>query len=249
MNHTHEGEGAHGLEYFLERLREKAATPSVAPVLVVAFGDSVTQGCMEEDVIDPVHVYHNVLKQMLDTKYPRGTLSILNAGISGETAADGRRRLECDVISHHPDLVIVGFCLNDACTSTTDLVAYRENLTSIVREIRARTAAAILFLTPNFMAARETEQISKNHRVYVKPILRCQNEGILRAHVQILRETGRVLGVPVADVYARWEGMAAAGLDTTAMLSNGLNHPDAPRQRLIAETIFALLEQAEAPGK
>jgi hypothetical protein len=44
--------------------------------------------------------------------------------------------------------VIVGFCLNDACTTTTDLGAYRESLTSIARESRARTAAAILFLTP-----------------------------------------------------------------------------------------------------
>ena len=32
-------------------------------------------------------------------------------------------------------------------------------------------------------------------------------------------------GVEVCDLYSVWEAMAAAGVDTTELLSNKLNHP------------------------
>jgi hypothetical protein len=35
------------LEHFLRRIEEKAKDPSAAPVLIVALGDSVTQGARE----------------------------------------------------------------------------------------------------------------------------------------------------------------------------------------------------------
>ncbi|MDD2707852.1 MAG: GDSL-type esterase/lipase family protein [Verrucomicrobiae bacterium] len=227
---------------FHQRIEEKTASAKVPPVLVVALGDSVTQGCMEIDVIDPVNVYHNVLKQMLERRHPGATFSVYNAGVGGDNAAGGLKRLKRDVIRHDPDLVIVGFCLNDACAGRKGLAKYRKNMEAIVNKICAKTQADVIILTPNFMASKETPGIAEEHRHFAKTILGCQNEGILKAYVDELRDLARSLKVPVADVHTAWEKMAAAGEDVNAMLCNGLNHPDVPRQRLIAETAMAVLE-------
>lgn len=40
-------------------------------------------------------------------------VSVVNAGVSGDTAALGLARLERDVLSLHPDIVLVSFGLND----------------------------------------------------------------------------------------------------------------------------------------
>ena len=229
------------LERFRQRIREKSEHIDAAPVLIIPFGDSVTQGCMEIDVIDHDGVYHNQLKRKLEAEYPQTTFSVINAGVSGASAESGLCRLERDVIGHHPDLVILAFCLNDACAGLEKLDCFEQNIRRMVREIRESTSADIILLTPNFMASVETPRIAAAHKPYTASILACQNQGILQVYVKRLRELAMELALPLADVYAEWEKLQAAGADTTALLSNGLNHPDAERQQLIAETVFALI--------
>jgi len=94
--------------------------------------------------------------------------------------------------------------------------------------LRARTPADVILLTPNFMAAHDNPRISDRHRQFADTIIGRQNDGTLKSYVDALRDLARALDVPVADVYAEWEKMAAAGLDFTARLSNGLNHPTPP---------------------
>jgi len=52
--------------------------------------------------------------------------------------------------------------------------------------------------------------------------------------------------VAVADVYARWETLETRGVDTTAMLLNGLNHPDEAGHQLAAETIMEVILKNES---
>ena len=229
------------LERFHQRIREKAEHIDAAPVLIIPLGDSVTQGCMEANVIDHTSVYHNQLKLKLETEYPQTTFSIINAGVSGASAESSLVRLERDVVRHDPDLVLLGFCLNDACGGLEKLDRFEQNIRRIIREIRENTSADIILLTPNFMASRETFRIAEVHKLYAPTILACQNQGVLKAYVKRLRELALELEIPLADVYAEWENLQLEGVDTTALLSNGLNHPDAERQMLIAETIMALI--------
>jgi len=228
-------------ERFLGRIEEKARTTSSAPILIVALGDSVTQGCMEAGVIDHQGVYHNVLKKMLERRFPSTTFSVVNAGVGGESAAGGLKRIERDVIAHSPDLLIVGFCLNDSCGGLDALPAYKANLKAIIERAKAGCSADIAVLTPNFMASRKTSRIAPEHEKFAETIIGCQRKGVLKAFSDALKETASSLGVPVADVYAKWELMASKGVDVDARLVNGLNHPDKAGQRLIARTIMALL--------
>lgn len=232
------------LERFHQRIKEKAENIGTAPVLIIPFGDSVTQGCMEANVIDHAGVYHNQLKLKLEAEYPQTTFSVINAGVSGASAESSMVRLERDVIRHDPDLVLLGFCLNDACAGLEKLDRFEQNIRRIVREIRESTSADIILLTPNFMASFETPRIAEVHKPYAPTIIACQNQGVLKVYVERLRELALELDMPLADVYAEWEKLHSEGVDTTALLSNGLNHPDSERQMLIAETIMTLITQA-----
>ncbi len=236
------------LKRFHQRIREKSELVDAAPVLIIPFGDSVTQGCMEIDVIDHAGVYHNQLKQKLEAEYPQTTFSVINAGVSGASAESSLARLERDVVRHHPDLVILGFCLNDACAGLEKLDCFEQNIRRMVQEIREKTSADMILLTPNFMASVETPRIAVAHKPYAATILACQKQGILKAYVERLRQLATERALPLADVYAEWEKFQAAGVDTTALLSNGLNHPDVEGQQLIAENILALIRQSR-PAK
>ena len=65
-----------------------------------------------------------------------------------------------------------------------------------------------------------------------------QNGGVLTRYVEAARGVARKLGVPVADAYRRWERLQAAGVDTTALLSNGINHPTVELHGLFVEEIM-----------
>lgn len=230
------------LENFKRRIAEKAEKPSAAPVLICAIGDSVTQGCMQVGVIDHENVYHNQLKRMLETQYPLTTFSVINAGVGGETAAQGLFRLDRDVFRHSPDLVIIGFCLNDSCGGKDGIARYRQHMGGIITGIREKTAADIIILTPNFMAVRDNPNIADVHRgKTMETIIGRQNDGTLAQYVAELRDIARKHDVPLADVYAAWEAMGKRGEDTTARLCNGLNHPDAAGHTLVARTIAELI--------
>jgi acyl-CoA thioesterase I len=226
------------LERFFRRIEEKRTDNSLAPALVVALGDSVTQGCMQAGVFDFKHVYHNVLKGLLETEFLGTTFNMLNAGVGGESAAGGLKRVQRDLVRHDPDLSLVAFCLNDSCGGREKLQDYRDNIKRLFDAIRSGCASDIVAVTPNFMASRPTRRIAEVHKRYTETITRTQTDGTLKAYVEALRECASSYGVPVADVYAKWERMASEGVDTTAMLVNGLNHPDVKRQRLVAQTIL-----------
>lgn len=226
------------LHNFLHRIVEKGKDNSSAPVLICALGDSVTQGCMEVNVFDFKHVYHNVLKGLLETRFPKTTFSVINAGVGGESAAEGLKRLERDVIRHDPDLTLVAFGLNDATRDPDNLDRYRCDIQEIFQRIRAGCKSDLLAVTPGFMARHTSRKIAKEHRRYTKTIIQTQNKKILKSYVEALKETACAANVPVADVHAQWEKMAKKGKDTDALLVNGLNHPDRFGHALAARTIF-----------
>ena len=91
-----------GLEQSKEKLHRGA------PVTLVALGDSLTSGWMVRKG------YLEYLTEMIEQAYPSARLTIINRGIPGDTADNGRVRVYSDVIAHKPDLVFIQFALNDA---------------------------------------------------------------------------------------------------------------------------------------
>ena len=209
---------------------------AVQPVLIAFLGDSVTHGCLEvymdhRDEIgiiyEPDSGYPYRLKRRLDELYPAAAVSILNAGVSGERASDGARRIRRDVLSRRPDLVVLAFALNDSMGDDveTGLCEYRAAMESMIRDT-LESGAECIVLTPNPMCAYVRSDVrEKTLRDIAEAACIVQNQGILSRYVQAARECAKKHRVPVADAYQVWMQMAAKGVDTTRMLSNAINHP------------------------
>lgn len=234
----------------IEKIKAKQMNLSGKPAVTIAFlGDSVTQGCFDvylrstgdiETYFDQENGYHRCLAKLLAMLYPSVPFNMINAGISGGRAPQGLQRLERDVLSHNPDLVVVCFGLND-CNDGADRVA---DYTDALREIFTRLHDAgteVIFMTPNMMCTQVSDHIGNDViRECADRTSRKQNEGILDLYISEARKVCHENDVPVCDCYAKWKQLYQNGVNITELLANKINHPTKEMNWLFA---VALLEQ------
>ena len=102
---------------------------------IVVFGDSVTHGALGINEIDYETAYWNILRKKINQKRNYVPVNVINAGVGGTIAAQGLERLESQVLSHNPDLVIVCYGLNDVNYNiSVYLDALREIFTKIQKK-------------------------------------------------------------------------------------------------------------------
>ncbi len=217
------------------------------PVTIAFLGDSVTQGCFECAFDAEVgyfgpceyeNSFADQLRHFLLLLCPTAQINIINAGIGGDTAPGGLGRFDRDVAPFHPDLVVVGYALNDSGSGKDGIERYRTALSGIVEKVRDLGAECII-LTPNSMNDRVSPSLTDPHmRAAAAAFLQVD----LDSYVNTAREVAATYGVPVCDVYARWQAWRRAGINVTELLANKLNHPVRELHRLVAyllaETIF-----------
>ena len=219
----------------LEKIIKKQEKLTDNPTVTIAvFGDSVTQGCFEcyldekddiQTVFDAESSYGNRLKEMLNLLYPSVPFQLINAGISGDSAKGGVKRIERDVLSFHPDLVVVGFALNDSTAGLSGLAEYKQNLTEIVQKVKAQGAECIV-LTPNAMNTSVSPFLKEKTMIKLADrFAKIQSDGVLDRYAETAREVARENGALLCDVYAKWQAMIQAGVNVTDLLANKLNHP------------------------
>jgi len=227
---------------FNKRISDFEASRDTAAILTCAFGDSVTQGWMENEKLDHRNVYHAQVSDALRAAHPRGVFNTLNAGIGGQTIEGSLKRLDRDVIRHQPDLVFIGFGLNDSSKGLEGVAAFKENLRLCVEKITQNTEAAIILLTPNMMCFAETDRIPERWQKAFPTLRDRQVSGVLAVYVEAIRRVGLETDTLVADVYAEWERKRTLGEDTDQLLANGLNHPTREGHRLTADLILKVLK-------
>lgn len=223
-----------------------------APVTVAFLGDSVTQGCFEcyineqdrvDTVFEPEQAYSAKLRQILSLLYPRAQINIVNAGISGDSAKGGLLRVERDVLAFSPDLTVVSFGLNDCGGGIEGLSRFANRLRSIFCKLQAG-GGEVIYLAPCMTNTYVSCQIRDGElkRIAARQA-ELENGEILAAYVAKATEIARESGVRVCNCYGKWKRLQACGVDTTALLSNHINHPRRELHWLIAaalaETIFS----------
>ena len=202
---------------------------------IVAFGDSNTQGCFEvserenskiDVVYDSKNAYHAILSRLLGELFPRAAVTIVNAGISGDNTEGALKRLERDVLSEKPDLVIVSFVSNDCVVHGAAYVdTYAENMKQNLSSILESGSEAIL-LTPPFGCTKVSDLVEgENLRKIAADVADVQNNGVRTGYCTRAQAVAESLGIAVCDVNAKWARMAELGVDTDALLSNHINHP------------------------
>ncbi len=110
--------------------------PAAREIRLVALGDSLTAGFG----LAPNDAFPVVLQDMLRSS--GHTVTILNAGISGDTTAGGAARVEA-ALAHDPDGLIVELGANDGLRGLEPALV-RANLESILDAAKARNVPVLL---------------------------------------------------------------------------------------------------------
>jgi acyl-CoA thioesterase-1 len=184
-----------------------------APKIVV-LGDSLTAGLG----LEPRDAYPAVLQRMLQERgYP---FQVVNAGVSGDTSADGLRRLDW-ALAGDVQVLVLALGANDGLRGLPP-AQMQENLQRIITRARQRGIAVLLAgmeAPPNF-GERYTDDF--------------------RAVFSALAKTNRLAFIPFL-----LQGVAAVpGLNQ----ADGL-HPTPRGAVMIAETIWPSLEKLIQTGR
>ena len=206
------------------------------PINIVAFGDSITHGAFN-GYNDYEAVYWNLLKQKLNKFRDAVPVNVINAGIGGASASSSLYRIERDVLSHHPDLVIVCFGLNDI---SEELSQYLSSLKTIFSECTA-SGAEVIFMTPNMLNTYVADDTPKKWLYYAAQTMVWQNEGRMDKYISEAIRLCKEMDVTVCDCYKEWKTLYEKGVDTTLLLSNRINHPTEEMHKLFADMLFDII--------
>ncbi len=232
----------------VEKITQRQFDQHGRPPATIAFiGDSVTQACFECEYHPEVGFFgpceyengfaHHLL-HFLHLLCPTSQINLINAGIGGDTAPGGLARFDRDVGAFRPDLVVIGYALNDAGRGPDGLATYTEAMCALVEKTLALGAECII-LTPNSMNDRVSPSLRDEVLINAaKAFVRVD----LDSYVEASKAVAVRYGVPVCDVYAKWQSWRRAGVNVTELLSNKLNHPIRELHyltaMLLAETMF-----------
>ncbi|MDP8222983.1 MAG: SGNH/GDSL hydrolase family protein [Candidatus Lernaella stagnicola] len=222
-------------------LRSFQARGARVDYLVVALGDSTTAGVMIPPDTAWPHLFEQALRPRIE-----GEVRVVNAGNPGEIAPDGRRRLARDVLSLKPQLVIIGYLINDGRIFHVDA----QNRPRVMVDEADFLAA----LTEMFAALQEADvptMVFTCHPIHA---------GIFGFHAKIwpelqaeefarrldgLRRAAERFGVVVVDTYP---AVAAYPHGATLYLADGM-HMGVAGHRLMSELIYAKWNETIRPGE
>ena len=237
------------IKKMVAKQNDNAGSPGVS---IAFLGDSVTQGCFEiyrkseesiETVFDKNSAYHNYLARIFAVLMPSVPVNIINAGISGGSAPHGLARLERDVLSYNPDMVVVCFGLNDSGAGDAGIDKYISALSDIFDRVR-ESGAELIFMTPNMMCTKVSCHITDDMcKSIAQNVVQTQNEGVLDKYIDAAKKLCATKNVKVCDCYSKWKAMAEYCVDVTELLANKINHPNRDMNMLFAyslvETMFS----------
>lgn len=238
---------------FVDVLKKKTEDNLGTRTPIIAFlGDSVTQGVFEvyqkndmmQVVFDSAAVYSEKVKDILALLYPQAPVSVVNAGVNGSSAPEGYERLKRDVLSFRPDLLVVCFGLNDSNAEEQGIETYKCALRNIFTTAKGAGIETI-FMTPNMMNTDSSKVSPGNILEPLADIFaKRQKEGVFDAYMDAAREVCAEEEIVVCDCYAIWKNMYKCGVDTTNLLSNGLNHPIREMHNLFAwQLVYTILSE------
>lgn len=219
-----------------EKLCAKKNDMYGAKSVTIAFlGDSVTQGCFEcykigetgfNTVFDYPSAYSTRFRELLNLLYPNVQVNVINSGISGDSAVNGAKRVERDVLAFNPDLAVVSYGLNDSTGGLENIDKYENALAEIFEKLNQKGVETV-FLTQNVMndylsPKVEGEALKKYAENVAKNV---QNAGVLHAYFESAKKICAKFNVKVCDLHLIWERLKEIGVDTTELLANKINHP------------------------
>jgi lysophospholipase L1-like esterase len=176
---------------------------------------------------------------------------VANAGIGGQTSAEGLSRFDRDVIEAKPQHLVIYFGMNDACNSRklVPVDQYESNLQGMIDRARDAGVQTIVLVTPNPVVDAYLAMRHDSH----------PNEGRFQQWLDqydaVVRKTAEANDLPLADLRALCDAHGGADIVEQSLIRNTVNansddgvHLTDDGYRLMAEMIAGILQDNIKPG-
>jgi acyl-CoA thioesterase-1 len=175
------------------------------PVKIVAYGDSITAG---GDASKPELIFWRRWVDELKSKYPASNVTAQNGATGGDSTVQGLQRLQVKVLDANPDLVLIGFGMNDHNKTGVPVPQFEENLKQMIARIRQHTKAEVILFSA--FPPNPRWKYGSHHM-----------EDYAMATERAARETS----CAYANVFGNWEAIAERKKPED-LLGNNINHPN-----------------------
>jgi lysophospholipase L1-like esterase len=199
---------------------------------MVFLGDSITQQ----------RIYTRYVMNFFALRYPDMYVTFRNAGIGGDTAVGGIKRLDEDVLEAHPEVVSICFGMNDAGYTEFEQDRYEEFLaamTVLVTELQ-KSDIQVLLLTPGPVDP-DRSQAWFDSDPY---------NGVLARYAEGVEDLAARKEVPVFNIHEllySTQTLAKAADPEFTMIPDAI-HPSPPGQALMAYALLYLLGCEQRPS-
>lgn len=212
------------------------STPVHRPYVIVAFGTSLTESVQ----VAQDKRWVSLLQDMLQQRYPDLEITVVNAGIGGNTTRDRLARLAKDVMERYPDLVISDFGANDASYKPEQHVSLDEfarNIKLMHDQIVSKTGAAEIYWP-------QTPVLSEKHVWREQPIY-VKAGGIDKygeAYRKCTAKMSHKLHVPFVNMDAIFRKKFLEKGADFYLCPDGVHYLEAGNQ-LVAESLLPVVEK------
>lgn len=130
-------------DYLSDVVKEfKKDWPNNRMVEIVCHGHSVPAGYFKTPEIQSQNAYPALLREGLANRFNHAMINISVTAIGGENSISGEKRFAHDVLSRHPDVVMIDYGLNDRRVNADSV---RNAWVSMITQAKAKNIKVILF--------------------------------------------------------------------------------------------------------
>lgn len=185
-------------------------------ITVAGLGDSLTYGWMVSQG------YFERFVLALTARWPDADITCINAGIPGDTALGGLRRIDA-VLNQKPTLVLVQFGLNDLF-SGVDPASFEKSYRQIASRVIDANAIPILVVSSSLPNPLEQKKAT--------------------GYYDIIRHLGKELGLPVADTDLHLQNSSEMRDAPENLYLDDGSHPSDQGHRIMADALRYLFMES-----
>lgn len=202
---------------------------------IVFLGDSITQAGVGEKG------YVTLVARQLQEKYPDLKAEVIGAGISGNRVPDLEKRLDRDVLSKKPTLVVIYIGINDVWHSIRDRGTSKEDFDAGLRNIIGQIqkgGARVILCTPTVIG----EKVRAENPLKL--------DAMLDEYAVISRKVAKDTGSHLLDLRQAFQNYLkennAEDQEKNVLTTDGVHLNDAGNAFVAAQVMVALRTQTPA---
>ncbi len=196
-------------------------------VNIVYYGDSITTGCNASgtsaggNIAPYMPGFFNMINEYLENKYGCFVFSS-NTAVAGWNTSQGLEAVESRVLDKNPDLLVLGFGMNDM---NTPVASYKTMIKSMIDQLHAKNPDANVILIGTTVPNYESDWYG-NQEHFIGALNELENEYNF---------------VAVADMTTMHKDIFAQGKRYRDVTGNNINHPNDFVVRAYAQVILQTL--------